>query len=117
LNNLTSLEGGPSHVGGRFDCDNNELASLLFAPKEPDRYYKNPCEEIYEELGFTVKGHVKALELLQETDPDYDLIGTLERLRLVNPSLAEELTILYGFKGEGLKKAIQSYDKMLDEFY
>jgi len=117
LNHLTSLEGCPVQIDGHFWCSNNKLTSLIFAPKEPYIYIANPCTEIYEELGFTGKEHVKMLEQLQETDPDYDLIGTLERLSLVNPRLADELDILFGFKGEGLKKAIQSYDKMLDEFY
>ena len=116
MNHLTSLEGCPVHIDGHFWCSNNKLTSLIFAPKEPYIYIANPCTAIYKDLGYTGKEHVKTLEQLQETDPDY-LKGTLERLRLVNPSLAEELTILYGFKGEGLKKAIQSYDKMLDEFY
>ena len=31
-NNLTSLEGTPSHVDGGFNCSNNELTSLVDAP-------------------------------------------------------------------------------------
>jgi len=93
----------------------NKLTSLIFAPKEPYIYIANPCTEIYEELGFTGKAHAKTLELLQETDPDY-LKATLERLSLVNHSLAKELNTLLGFKGEGLKKSFKSSKDIENEY-
>ena len=36
---LTTLEGGPTYVGGNYDCSSNELTSLLGAPAKVEGYF------------------------------------------------------------------------------
>lgn len=112
-NKLTSLEGCAKSVGGIFDCYNNKLTSLVFAPK-PLRwsYYNNPCEKIYDRLGWTIEAHVEALKTLDPNPAD-----TLRRLRPAYPeryfdimSASNELRELVGESEE----LTDTYNKVKD---
>lgn len=110
---LKTLKGMPNYISDELYLQNNGLRTLIYIDKKiPMDYSGNPCSKIYDEFGFTIKGHIESLVDWGHDEPEEmkEFLKDLEidREEIYQMAISDKrIRIILGMEGEELTKTYQ----------